>query len=101
MRQFSNSSATILRQVYVLNVSSFTTVGSVSGYLRSLDPETASQNGFQYGYGFSFIADFGTDIRIGDKLSINAVLYDVKGITQNGIAQSATSYMKALVTKPE
>lgn len=106
LKQFINQTAVaILRQTYVNNVSSFAITSYVAGYLRSLDPETASANGMQYGYGYSFITDFNVDIRVGDKIAIalsgTTTTYTVKGVNQNAQLGNPTAYLKALVTLPE
>lgn len=101
MRVFNNSTAGVYRQTYTGNLSTFTQQFSTVGYLRSLDPLTASANGFQYGYGYSFIAEFGTDIQVGDKLLIGTLMYTVKGVNQNAEASNPTAYLKAIITLPE
>ena len=101
MRHFNNATAGVYRQSYTADKSVFTQQSTSVGYLRALDAEAASANGFQYGYGYSFICDYSTDIRVGDKLVISNITYTVKGVIQNAQATNPTAYLKAMITLPE
>ena len=103
MRQFTQQyqGVNIQRQTYTGNVSAYSSSSTTTGYLRSLDAEAASQNGFQYGYAFSLICELGVDIQVGDKVVIGGKTYDVKGVTSNGLPNNPAAFLKALVTLPE
>ena len=67
MKQFtSQQSVGIYRQSYTLGKSSFAYQSTTPGYLRSLSPEVASANGFQYGFAYELICEFGTSVKVGD-----------------------------------
>lgn len=102
MKQFTSQyTATVQRQTYALDVSTFGTVATITGSLRALDLEASSQNGIQYGYGYSFIAEIGANLKVGDKLVINAQTYTVRGLANYGLPNSATAFTKALIVLPE
>ena len=63
--------------------------------------ETATQNGMQYGYGFSLICDISSNLQVGDKVIINNQTYTVKGIATKGTGMRAVDYVSALITLPE
>lgn len=98
----------IYRQVYTGGKSVFSVVQTTNGYLHELSPEVASANGFQYGYGAALICEYGTDIRVTDKVLMGTQttagylkLYTVKGVAQYGAGRLPTDYVKAIITLPE
>jgi hypothetical protein len=90
----------INRQVYVGDKSSYSSVGTATCYLRPLNEEQSASNGVQFGLGFSIIVECDVDIREGDKVTIDAVDYTIRGVVNHdrGIR---TSYKKALALKGE
>lgn len=95
----------IKRQVYAGGKSSYVQVATstgipVSAYLRPLSEEQAATNGIQWGLGFSLIVESGRDIREGDKLSIAATEYTVRGIVDHDRG-GILAYRKCLATKPQ
>lgn len=103
MQLFTNQKTISLieRQVYTGNLSSMTTTGvSATGYLRPLSEEQASNNGIQYGNGFSLIVETSVDIREGDRLTISSTIYTVRGVV-NHDRGGLTAYKRCLLLKPQ
>lgn len=103
MLYFTNqkSISKVERQVYVGNLSSMTTTSVVTtGYLRPLTEEQSAVNGIQYGNGFSLIVEASVDIREGDRLTIDTVIYTTRG-TVNHDRGGITAYKKCLLLKPQ
>ena len=90
----------IKRQSYVGNISSFTTVGTGTCYLRPLSEVESSNNGFQYGVAYSVICETSLDIREMDKITIDSTDYLVKGVVNHNRG-SYTPYKRALVVLPQ
>lgn len=93
----------IERQVYngANTLSSMTTTGvTATGYLRPLTEEQQSNNGMQYGTGFSLIVETSIDIREGDRLTISGSTYTVKGVV-NHDRGGVTAYKRCLLLKPQ
>lgn len=89
------------RQVYTGNKSVYTTVGSsYKAYLRPLSEEASASNNLQYGYGFNLIVEIGTDIKEGDRVTIDSIDYTVRGVVSHDRG-GILSYKRALITKPE
>lgn len=88
----------ISRQVYTGNKSTFTSVGTGTGYLRPLSEEKSAVNGMQFGNGFQLITEVSLDIRIGDKLTINSVDYTVRGMANHNRGISLLQYKKYILT---
>jgi hypothetical protein len=106
MLLFTNQNAitAIKRQVYTGNKSTFTSVGTATGYLRPLTEEQSSLNGIQFGQGYQLVTEVGVDIRTGDKLTINSIDYTVRGVadhSRGGTMFSLTAHKKYLLTAPE
>ena len=92
----------ITRQTYTgtPSKSSYASVGTATCYLRPLTEEQASMNGIQYGTGFSAIFETSVDIREADKITIDSIVYTVRGVV-NHDRGSNTPYKRALLTKAE
>lgn len=90
----------IKRLVYVGDKSSYSSVGSATGYLRPLNEVENSNAGFQYGNGFSLIIETDVDIREADKITIDSVEYTIKGVV-NHDRGGITAYKRCLMVKPE
>lgn len=93
----------IERQVYngANTLSSMTTTGvTATGYLRPLTEEQMSNNGMQYGTGFSLIVETSIDIREGDRLTIAGATYTVRGVV-NHDRGGVTAYKRCLLLKPQ
>jgi len=90
----------IKRLLYVGNISSFTTVGTSTCYLRPLSDSESSTNASQYGTPYNAIFEPGVDIRIDDKLVIDSEDYTVRGVS-NHDRGTYTPYVRALVVKPQ
>ena len=69
-------------------------------YLRPMDEQASSVNGFQFGFGFSVIVETNVDLRIGDVLTISSVDYTVRGMVNHNRG-GLTAYKKCLVVKAE
>ena len=102
MKTFTNQKTitAIKRQTYVGNKSSFSSIGTATGYLRPLTEESASANGIQFGFGFNLIVETDVDIQEGDKVTIDSVEYTVSGL-ENHDRGGVTAYKRILMTRPE
>lgn len=79
---FNNRTAQIKRASRnAHNLSSYSTIGSVKGYLKSLNDAESSINGLQYGKGFVFVTSHDSDIKTGDKLLIENSEYNVQALS--------------------
>jgi len=86
---------------YVGNLSQSSAITTVTScYLRPLSEVESSNNGFQFGTAFNAIFEPEDDVRELDKITIEGVVYTVKGVAlhDRGIF---TQYLKALIFKPE
>lgn len=102
MRRYTSQNVVtaIKRQTYVGNLSSFTTVGSATCYLRPLSEIESSSNGFQYGTAYNAIFETDVDVREMDKIVIDGTEYLVSGVTNHNRG-SYTTYKRALVVLPQ
>lgn len=94
---------TVSRQTYTGDKSAFASVGALAStpcYLRPMSPEQSAVNGYQYGQAFDLIVDTGTDLREMDKVTINGVVYTVRGMVDHNRG-GITAYAKAVLTKGE
>lgn len=90
----------ISRQSYTDGVSAFASVGSCTGYFRPLSEQESNFSNIQYGLAFSLITETSVDIKQGDKVTVDSVVYLVRGIV-NHDRGGITAYKKALLIKPE
>jgi len=102
MLTFTNQKtiSAISRQSYTGDKSVYASVGSATCYLRPLSEEQASMNGFQYGTGFAIIVETGVDIREADKVTIDSVVYTVRGVVNHDRGFNC-AYKRILATKSE
>lgn len=103
MKTFTGQKAisSIQRMVYTGNKSAYQTViSSVSCYLRPLTEEQASMNGYQYGTGFSAIFEVSVPVQEGDRITINAIAYTVRGVVVHDRGRN-TAYTRCLLMKAE
>ncbi len=103
MRQFTNEKqiTKVERLAYTGTLAAMTTTAvTATGYLRPLSEEASSNNGIQYGYGFSLILECEVDIQEGDRLTIAGTVYTVRGVV-NHDRGGATAYKRCLLLKPE
>lgn len=102
MLYFTNQKtiSAISRQTYTDGKSSFASVGSATGYLKPLSEQESAFNGIQFGQAFNLIVECSVDIREGDKVTIDSVVYVVRGVV-NHDRGGFTAYKKALITKPQ
>lgn len=78
-----------------------TTTGvTATGYLRPLNDEQSSANGIQWGQGYSLIVETSIDIREGDRVTVDSVVYTVRGMV-NHDRGGITAYKKCLLLKPQ
>jgi len=92
----------VQRQTYSgTSMSTMTTVG-ITGtcYLRPLNEEQSSVNGFQFGLGFSVIVEVGVDIREGDRVTVDSVNYTIQGVVNHNRG-GYPKYKKCLALKPQ
>jgi hypothetical protein len=80
------------------NLSSYSDIGEVVGYLRALNEAESSINGVQYGRGYSFLFDEKKDIKVGDKLSLNNEIYNVQAVVNRSQDKGSLRYKKAVLT---
>jgi hypothetical protein len=104
MRTFTGqkSISAITRQTYSgsPSKSSYASVGTATCYLRPLTEEQASMNGMQFGTGFTAIFETSVDVREGDKLTIDTVVYTVRGVVNHDRGVN-TAYKRCLLMKAE
>lgn len=102
---FTNEHALTLvqRQVYSgsPSKSALTTVSGATGsiYMRTLNEEQAALNGLQWGQAFSGVIDTSIDVQTGDRITVDAVVYLVKGVLTNDRGR-LLDFKKILLTKP-
>ncbi len=63
------------------NLSSFSVIGTVKGYLKALSEADSSINGLQYGQGFVLVVNSKAGIKVGDKLEIEGKEYNVQALS--------------------
>lgn len=102
MKTFTNQKTitAIKRQVYVGNKSSYSSVGTATGYLRPLSEEQASINGVQFGQGFQLIIETDVDVREADKVTIDGQEFTVRGMA-NHDRGGIMKYKRCLLVKGE
>lgn len=96
----NNTISAIKRQSYTGGKSSYSSVGSGTGYLRPLSEEQAQANQMQWGQAFSLIVECAVDIREGDRVVVDSVEYAVKGVANHNRG-GLTAYKKCLLTLPQ
>ena len=79
MRAFEKDLATVSRLNKVGDTSSYSTVGTVRGFLKPLSEEQSAVNEIQYGKGFSFTTKKNSDIEASDIITIDGIDYTVNG----------------------
>lgn len=75
-----------------------TTVATISCYLEPLDAEAAAMNNIETGQGYRIFVASDADVIVSDKLTINAIVYYVRGI--QSFSQGRLN-VKALVVTTE
>jgi hypothetical protein len=88
----------ISRQTYSGGKSSFSSVGTGTGYLRPLNEQESSFASVQFGLAFSLIVETGVDIQETDKVTIDSITYVVRGVV-NHDRGGLLAYRKALIIK--
>lgn len=78
----------------------YASVGTATCYLRPLTEEQAAMNGFQFGTAFAAIFETSVDVREADKLTIDSIVYTVRGVVNHDRGRN-TAYKRALLTKAE
>lgn len=95
----------VKRQVYTGSKSTYTVVSGLtfSAYLRPLSEELSAVNGIQWGQGFQMITEVGIDVRVGDRVTVSAIDYTIRGmaIHKRGSASRITDYQKFVLVKTE
>lgn len=103
MRTFTTekSITSVKRQVYTGAKSTLTEVHTgFTGYLRPLSDDLAAANGLQFGQGYQLITEVGVDIQTGDRITIDAQDYTVRGKAVHDRGRG-TAYTRFLMVKPE
>lgn len=100
LETFYTKTATIKRQSYVGDKSTFNTIATVKGHLRALDETQAAANGFQFGQAHAFQVPVNTDIQESDTLTIDGKEYRVNGVAVHDRGLS-TDHRRALLTLGE
>lgn len=95
------STATPGGTIYAFQVLGLLSSEAFTGSLRQLSAEEASLNGVQFGLGFSLITELGIDLQEGDRIVVDAVEYLVRGVSDFTARGSVTSYLRAILIKPE
>ena len=97
INKFFNLTATIKRQVYVNNKSSYAVVGQFTCNIQPLGEEMSKINEIQTGRGFALFCDEKTQVQETDLIIIGLDEYSVKGITE--YKMGGISYKKVLLMK--
>ncbi len=102
MQYFTNNAtiSAIKRQVYLAGKSSYTSVGSATGYIRPLNEEQAAANGMQWGQAYSLIVECETDVREADRVTVDGTEYSVRGVANHNRG-GFTQYKKCLLNLPQ
>ncbi|KKM78985.1 hypothetical protein LCGC14_1354520 [marine sediment metagenome] len=77
----------------------FGVVATFKGYLRPLTEVQASANGFQFGQGFSLLADESADIKESDEITIEGKKYKVQGVANHD--RGGLQHKRAILSLPE
>lgn len=101
LETFYTKTATIKRQTYVGDKSTFASVGTIKGHLRPLNETQASANGFQFGQIFAFQTAPDADIRESDTVEIDGVEYTCNGVATHDRPPQAVAHKRALLLLPE
>lgn len=97
----NNSISKVERQVYTGSKSVLTDLLiTATCYFRPLSEEQASLNNFQWGQAFQMITETSVDIRQGDRITVDSVVYLVRGMSNHNRG-GFTSYKKYLCVLPE
>lgn len=96
----NNTISAIKRQSYSGGKSTYSTVGSGTGYLRPLSEEQASANGLQFGLAFNLLVETDVDIRETDRVTVDSEEYTVKGVANHNRG-GYTAYKRCLIIKGE
>lgn len=67
------------------------------GHLRQLDEKTSQLNNIQYGEGYSLMVEGDVDIITGDRVFVDSVAYEVKGVKYDSF--SSIDIKTALLNK--
>ena len=97
MERLFNKTATIKRQVYINNKSSYSNIGTIKCNLQSMDNEMSKINEIQIGRGFMLFCKITDDIQETDIITIDAQDYTIKGVTD--YEMGGISYKKAMAIK--
>jgi len=68
-------------------------------YLRPMNEQQASVNNYQWGKAFNILVQDGIDIAEGDKVVIDGLTYNVRGVARHN--RGREPYKKAVATLPE
>lgn len=97
----NNSISKVERQVYTGSKSVLTDLSiTATCYFRPLSEEQASLNNFQWGQAFQMITETSVDIRQGDRITVDSVVYLVRGMANHNRG-GFTAYKKYLCVLPE
>jgi hypothetical protein len=97
MRGAFTTEFTTKRLTIVSGKSSYATLGSGSGFFRTMSDEMAMLNSLQAGQGFTLNVDSDIDILPTDRVTISGTDYDVKAVGTHELR--GLSYKKAILTK--
>lgn len=97
MERLFDKTATIKRQIYVNDKSTYANVGTISCNLQPMDNEMSKINDIQIGRGFMVFCKIADDIQDTDILNIDTQDYTVKGITDYRMGN--LEYKKVILIK--
>ena len=97
INNFFNLTATIKRQVYVNNKSSYAVVGQFTCNIQPLGEEMSKINEIQTGRGFALFCGQEEQVQETDLVVVGENEYSVKGITE--YKMKGISYKKVLLIK--
>ena len=97
MERLFDKIATIKRQTYVDDKSSYSIIGTINCNIQSMDNEMSKINEIQIGRGFMMFCKIADDVRETDILTIGTEEYMVKGITD--YQMRGIEYKKVMLVK--
>lgn len=98
VRAFETNKAVVNRLVDDGNKTDRTEeVGTIRGFLKPASIEVLAINSLQSGTGFSFFSKRAIDVQVTDTLTINSVVYYVKGVN---VEPTTAGYYEITLQKP-
>ena len=97
MKRLFDKIATVKRQIYINDKSSYSIIGTINCNIQSMDNEMSKINEIQIGRGFMLFCKTTDDVKETDILTIGTEEYMVKGITD--YQMRGIEYKKVMLIK--